>query len=296
MKIDIGICTFRRDSLHGTLDSLAKQNIPADMNVRIIVADNDEQPVKQPEIEGLAENLGLNLNYVHAPARNISIARNACLENSDADYLLFIDDDETAEPNWIASLLETAGREKSHIVFGPVFAVYPSGAPEWMIENKVHSSIPSALNGTVETGFSGNVLLDRRDKCLREARFSLDFGRTGGEDIDFFFRLHRAGVPMAISTSAIIHEPVDPSRLSFRWLLTKTVARGTIYGFCALQGQSGKTPLLLIKSFAKMSYCSLRAVAALSNVNKRAFWALRGGFHFGVLKGCFTRPSHEFYG
>ncbi len=296
MKIDIGICTFRRDSLHGTLNSLAKQNIPADLDVRIIVADNDEQPVKKLEIEGLADKLGLNLTYVHAPARNISIARNACLESSDADYLLFIDDDETAEPDWIASLLETAGREKARIVFGPVFAVYPTGAPEWMIENKVHSSIPSALNGTVETGFSGNVLLDRRDTCLREVRFSLDFGRTGGEDIDFFFRLHRVGVPMSISTSAIVHESVDPSRLSFKWLWAKTVARGTIYGFCALQGQTGKTPSMFIRSFAKTSYCGLRAAVALPNVNRRTFWALRGGFHFGVLKGCFTRPSHEFYG
>lgn len=296
MNVDVGICTFRRDSLYETLESLAAQNIQQNLAVRVIVADNDEQPVKKSEIVAQAQRLGLNLAYVHAPARNISIARNACLDNSEAEYLLFIDDDEIADSNWITGLLETATQKKANIVFGPVHAVYPPGAPDWMRDNKVHSSVPSALNGTVETGFSGNVLLNRREARLRDARFSLDFGRTGGEDIDFFFRLHRSGVPMAISTSAIVHEPVDPSRLSFEWLWTKSMATGTIYGFCARQGQARKTPLLLAKSFAKASYCGLRAVLSAANKNKWTFWALRGGFHYGVLKGCFKKPNHEFYG
>ena len=74
MNIDIGICTFRRDSLYGTLESLAAQQGPDSLTLRIIVADNDEQPLKQAEIEAQAKELGLNLWYVHAPARNISIA------------------------------------------------------------------------------------------------------------------------------------------------------------------------------------------------------------------------------
>jgi len=296
MNVDIGICTFRRDSLCETLESLAVQNIPENLSVRVIVADNDDFPVRKSGIEAQAGKLGLTLRYVHAPARNISIARNACLEGSDAEFLLFIDDDEVAEPDWLANLLETAERTQAKVVFGPVFAVYPAGAPDWMVESGVHSSVPSTQNGVVETGFSGNVLLDRRDLRLREARFSLDFGRTGGEDIDFFFRLYREGVPMVISNSAIVHEPVEAARLSLRWLLKKSVARGTIYGFCALQGQVGKRAALLAKSSAKASYCGLRMVAAVANKKSCAFWALRGSFHFGVLKGCFIRPTHEFYG
>lgn len=296
MNIDIGICTFRRDSLHKTLESLAVQNLPEQVKIRIIIADNDERPIRETAIEAQARKLRLNLRYVHAPAGNISIARNACLENSDAEYLVFIDDDEIAEPDWIASLLETATQERAAVVFGPVHAIYPPGAPDWMRDNKTHSSVPSALNGTVETGFSGNVLLHRRDARLREARFRLDFGRTGGEDIDFFFRLHRMGFPMAISTSAVVHEPVDPSRLSFDWLLTKNMATGTIYGFCARQGRAWKVPLLLAKSLAKSAYCGVCAIVSLSSRTRCAFWTLRGGFHYGVMKGCFRKPNREFYG
>jgi hypothetical protein len=41
-------------------------------------------------------DLSLDCLYVHAPARNISIARNACLDAADAPLIAFIDDDETA--------------------------------------------------------------------------------------------------------------------------------------------------------------------------------------------------------
>ncbi|WP_422050733.1 glycosyltransferase family 2 protein [Shimia sp.] len=296
MNIDIGICTFRRDSLYDTLESLSRQNLEAHWRLRIIVSDNDEQPVKQSEIEAWAAELGVNLKYVHAPARNISIARNACLENAEADFLLFIDDDETAEPGWVMNLLETATREQAQIVFGPVYAVYPPDAPKWMRDNEIHSSVPSKLNGKVETGFSGNVLLDLREPKLRDARFRLDFGKTGGEDIDFFFRHYRAGLQMAISKDAIVYEPVAPARLSFKWLSLRSIATGTIYGFCARQDTRGKTASLMGKSIAKISYCSVRTLASISNRKKLTFWALRGCFHIGVLRGCFRKPHNEFYG
>lgn len=296
MNIDIGICTFRRDSLYETLASLSRQNLEPDWRVRVIVADNDEQPVKQSEIEALAKNLGLDLKYVHAPARNISIARNACLDNADADFLLFIDDDETAEPEWLSSLLETASRERAKIVFGPVYAIYPPGAPKWMRDNEIHSSVPSALKGKVETGFSGNVLLDRREPSVRDARFRLDFGKTGGEDIEFFFRHYRNGLNMAISKTAVVYEPVAPVRLSFKWLSLKNIATGTIYGFCARQDTKGKTLSLVGKSLAKIAYCSLRAATSLANKKQLTFWSLRGCFHLGVLRGCFRKPSRQYYG
>ena len=47
-------------------------------------------------VDAVAAELPFELLYVHCPAANISIARNACLDNSSGDFLAFIDDDETA--------------------------------------------------------------------------------------------------------------------------------------------------------------------------------------------------------
>ena len=71
--------------------------------------------------------LGLDYLYVHAPARNISIARNAALDAAQAPLVAFIDDDETATPLWLAALLECHQQTSATIIFGPVQAVYDGG-------------------------------------------------------------------------------------------------------------------------------------------------------------------------
>ena len=296
INVTVGVCTFRRASLFDTLESLACQTLRSDVRLRVIVADNDDSAVLQGKLDQFAARRSLDITYVHAPCRNISIARNACLENTQTDFLLFIDDDEVAQVDWVMNLLGAAELRNAAVVFGPAHAVYPPDAPDWMRLNAFHSNIPSALNGTIETGFSCNTLLDLRNPCVRDTRFDLSFGRTGGEDVDFFFRLHRMGVKMAICSTAIVHEPVAPARLSFRWLLDKTHATGLIYGVCARNGQASRIPGFFTRSSAKAIYCGLRAAICVTNKSRCTFWIMRSSFHFGALKSCFTKPTYEFYG
>ena len=96
LHIDIGVCTFRRPELADTLRSLAAMTVPERATVRVIVADNDDAPSARALIERLRAEMPFEIIYVHCPASNISIARNACLDNGMGDFLAFIDDDETA--------------------------------------------------------------------------------------------------------------------------------------------------------------------------------------------------------
>ena len=95
-SIDIGVCTFRRAELADTLRSLAAMDMPSGFDVSVIIADNDDTPSARDLVTALSRELTLPIHYRHAPARNISIARNACLDASTADFVAFIDDDETA--------------------------------------------------------------------------------------------------------------------------------------------------------------------------------------------------------
>ncbi|TKB57053.1 MAG: glycosyltransferase, partial [Mesorhizobium sp.] len=81
-SIDICVCTFRRLELADTLRSIAAMDMPAGYNVGIVIADNDDTPTAEPLVAKLAGELKLPVTYRHAPARNISIARNACLDAS----------------------------------------------------------------------------------------------------------------------------------------------------------------------------------------------------------------------
>ncbi len=117
--VDIGICTYRRPALVATLLSLFELEVPEGVTVRLIVADNDEEPSAKASVDRLRETSPFEIAYVHCPKSNISIARNACLSESRADYLAFIDDDETAPPHWLAAIMEKAGETGADVVLGP---------------------------------------------------------------------------------------------------------------------------------------------------------------------------------
>ena len=126
--------------------------------------------------------------------------------------------------------------------------------------------------------------------------FARNTDAQGGEDVDFFFRLYRAGVTLGICQAAKVYESVAESRLSFSWLFKKSVAQGVIYAACATDGRHAHAAKLFLKGIAKSGYCMMRMIAAAANKTRSSFWALRGAFHYGVIKGCLMPPSREFYG
>ena len=102
--IDICICTYRRPSIAETLRSIAAQT-GVEVALRVIVADNDQTDAARSFVEAAGRDAGLDLLYVHAPARNISIARNACLDAVEAPLTAFLDDDLVASPTWLSAIL-----------------------------------------------------------------------------------------------------------------------------------------------------------------------------------------------
>ena len=296
-SVDIAICTFRRNSVFDTLDSIAAQSAVGDVALSIIVADNDHEALLADKLGAASKRLGVAIRYIHAPACNISVARNACLDAAQADALVLIDDDEIADPDWLRGLLEMASNSDADVVFGPARAVYPDNCPQWMKHNDFHSNIPVYSREVVETGYCSNALLDLRIPQVRNARFNEAFGRTGGEDTDFFFRLHREGVILAISENAVVREPVAPNRLSFRWLLQRRYAAGRIYGHCATNaGSAGDAHRKVAQSLIKSLACGVLAICHVVLPTRAAFWIMRSSFHFGVAAGAIQAPQRVVYG
>ena len=263
--IDVAVCTFRRDSLDDTLASIAAQALPDGLSVRVIVADNDETPAAEARIRALGARLGLDLDYRHAPARNISIARNACLDAGRADWLAFIDDDETAAPQWLAAMIGEARAGGWDAVLGPVRAVYDGAAPGWMRQGDFHSTRPVVLNGSIETGYSGNVLVRRALVESAGLRFDLRFGRTGGEDLDFFYRLRDAGGRIGFAEDAWVEEPVPSGRASLAWLLQRTFRAGQSHGsrLTTLQPKAVGRARQAMLAGVKAAVCGCGALATL---------------------------------
>ena len=229
MAIDICVCTFRRPSLETTLLSLDKQTVDGH-DIRIIVIDNDDAPTAEPQIIALQSKMQTPIVYVHAPARNISIARNAGLDTATAEFVAFIDDDEFAPTDWLTRMLHAAEADQLDIVFGPTVGRYTDDDPKWIRDKDYHSFMPYRRFGTVETGSSGNAFIRFGNPIFSGERFLLEKGRTGGEDTEFFNRIRSKGARVGMAEDAPLFEPVEKSRLSFKWIANRKYRSGISYG------------------------------------------------------------------
>lgn len=279
--VDICICTFRRPSVVETLWSVAGQDLPPHTAVRVIVADNDETPSARAAVEEACRGLGLHLLYIHAPSRNISIARNACLDAATASLVAFLDDDETASPGWLRAMLTAVDTLGADVVFGPVVAVYGPGAPVWAREADFHSTHPVLRHGRIETGYSGNVMFRRQ--VVRERRFDLALGRIQGEDTEFFHHLWADGASLRFCPDGVAFEPVSDNRARLGWLLRRSYLSGQAHGRIVADRSSGRLAFPAILAMTKVLYCATAAAATVVSPPRWRRSLVRGALHLGIM-------------
>lgn len=295
--IDIAVCTYRRPELERTLRSLAGISVPQDCSVRIIVADNDVTPSALALVDSLRAEVPFPIDYVHCPASNISIARNACLDHSRGELLAFIDDDETVSAEWLARLLEEMNISRADVVLGPVQAHYPARAPRWMRRADLHSTRPVWVGGEIRTGYTCNVLLKLTTKAVAERRFSLSLGRTGGEDTEFFTQAKEAGARISFAPAAWVDEPVAENRATLGWLARRRYRMGQTHGRLLAERTRGIARLTQVGlAGAKLAVCALASLLTLPLPARRYSYGLRAMLHAGVISGLMGVREIQQYG
>ncbi|HWE74826.1 MAG TPA: glycosyltransferase [Stellaceae bacterium] len=281
LAIDVCICTYRRPAIVEALKAVAAQDARESVTLRVIVADNAPDTDARALICAAGESLDLDLVYVHAPAKNISIARNACLATARAEWLAFLDDDECPAPNWLTALIAEAQRGDWDAVLGPVQAVYPERAPAWLRICDLHSTRPVWVDGRIETGYTGNVLLRRESIERTGLGFQTELGRSGGEDIDFFYRLRDAGGRIGYTPDALIYEPVPIERTNLGYLLRRNFRRGQTHGRRLMQSPLPRSAFHLPLAIAKVFLLGLAACQPRTATRNR--YLTRAALHCGVV-------------
>lgn len=285
----VAICTCARASLRETLRSVITQTCAPD---HLIVIDNDHVPSAADIVaaEGpQAQAAGIALVHLHVPGRNVAQARNAALAAAralDPDArLAFIDDDETAEPEWLAELSAAMPDDAPGAiaaVFGPSRAVYPPNAPVWMQRLSPHSQSTPARGGEIRTGHTANCLVALGHPAMRRAEFDETLGPLGGSDTAFFAAAHGRGARFAVAPAAWVDEPVSPDRMSLSWLLRRRFRFGAAYA-----GIDPRSRLILggLAGFKALA-CAGMYVVSLPAPVARNRALLRGALHAGVLAAC----------
>ncbi|MGL4238048.1 glycosyltransferase [Tabrizicola sp.] len=284
--VTIGVCTFRRPILDRTLASLATQRLGPTHRGCIVVADNDDEPSARSRVEKARGAQTMPLHYIHAPARNISLARNALLDQAraqGASYLAMIDDDEAASPDWAQALITEITASGADAVLGPVLASYRPQAPRWLHQGRPHDVRPVIQrDGRILTGYAGNVILRLDSPLLRDRRFDLSFGQTGGEDDAFLRGLVRDGGRIGQAPAAIAHEEIPESRETLRYLLRRSFRAGQTHGRINSPIGLAARGVMFAKAAAKV--CVLAGSAGLSAFSppRLARSLIRAALHAGV--------------
>jgi succinoglycan biosynthesis protein ExoM len=221
------IATYkRRQLLRKLLDSILNQNLTDNINLQVIVVDNDVEKSAEHIIKEYENKENITFEYFVQPEKNISLTRNVAVDNSKGEYLLFIDDDEEADKDWIVKYLEAINKYNADGVFGPVLPLFHDLTPAWMKEGSFFTKdCPPTGNIAVSTRTSNCIIKAELIKS-EPVPFDPEYGITGGEDTHLFTRLKRKGAIFISSTEAIVIEFIPPERTTMKWLFKKSFQTG----------------------------------------------------------------------
>jgi succinoglycan biosynthesis protein ExoM len=292
--VTVCVCTFRRASVLSTLQSVARQIMPAGTRSKILVIDNDFSRAAEPVISNYCTASGIDFSYFHAPGQNISIARNAGLAACRTRWMAFIDDDEAASPQWLDRLL--AGRGDGIVaVFGPCLAIYGDDTPKWIRVGDYHSNRISTRRGFIDTGYSSNVLIDMDFVRQQKLTFDEELGRTGGEDTFFFHAMYRRGGRLAYAQDAIVYDPVPSSRTTTRWIATRRYRAGQTFAKLQQQYARNKYRNIPLMAPLKITFCIAIGTLLCPRPSRAIWWLSRATFHLGMLAYWTNGKIHEEY-
>jgi succinoglycan biosynthesis protein ExoM len=295
INIDVCIATFQRPlMLLRLLDSLIAQNLNG-IVMRIIVVDNDREQSAKACVATFQKKCALDIVYDVEPQQNISLARNRALAHVKAEYLAFVDDDEIVSREWLRALILSLNAYQADVVFGPVQSILPVGAPEWA--KKLFFRPRRRTGETVLFGGAGNVMLRRSILNEITTHFDVSFGLSGGEDTDFFYRLHLMGKQMIWCDEAIADEYVSQVRVTLKWIRRRGFRSGQTYNRIVVSRySSGKKTLWFIAKALQIS-SGVIAAPIIRCLSYSAYVALtvRLAAATGQMSYCFSEKNFEEY-
>lgn len=299
MLINVCVCTFRRAQLLSTcLRSLAAITLPANCSVKLSVVDNDEAGSARKTVEDIQAQTGTDIGYTIEMKRGIPCARNHAIEVANgfgADLLVFVDDDEVVDPDWLAELYEVSAEyDHQAVIHGAV-------------QSKLDPSVPPSIAGLFSTReraerqelsacATDNVMVPMAFINQHKLRFNESKPLAGGTDTIFFTQANKLGIQIYHTNRAKVTEFVPLSRTNLSWLSKRKFRAGVTDAWRKISRGRSKAGVMLSAAFQVLLY-SLKSFLFLLTFMplKRNESFLRVAKACGVFMGClgFSVDSYQ---
>jgi glycosyltransferase involved in cell wall biosynthesis len=232
MKIayTVALCTHNHaDRLVRTLADLHGLGMP-DAPWELLVIDNACADATPELLASHTWPPGWKVRIVREEKLGLSNARNCAISEAQGEYVIFIDDDETPDPDWLRAFEVLITNHAPDAFGGRIEVLFEGERPPWLADellgflgqlNRAESVVPlTQLN----TSFHGGNFGFRKSVCERVGNFDAALGRkgtdnTGGEEVDFYRRLLESGFKVWWTPDATIHHRIQSAKLKRGYFL-----------------------------------------------------------------------------
>lgn len=271
-RVVVAIPTYKRPlGLKRLLDALGRLNTKHE--VRVLVADNDAVGQEGLRLcQRIAPVYRWPLQAVIAPERGIAQVRNRLVEvalnDTHADFIAMIDDDEWPQAGWLDEFLKVQSLTGADVLQGSILFDQDGDGPAAIADIRHPTGKVAMLQG------AGNILIRRAVlETMARPWFDPAFALSGGEDLEFFTRLAKAGIRFAWADHARTHGDIPATRRDLGWVLSRAYSTGNSDMRVLLKHQAG--PGLMLRESLKIAAAlllspPLAAMLVLSPNRRRA--------------------------
>ncbi len=225
----------RPDPLARALRSVCGQNLHPTDRVEAVVVDNSADQSARDVTARFLDAGPMPVRYVSEPAPGVSNARNRGVAEARGAFVAFLDDDEEADPGWLARHLATLRSTGADASFGPVEAAADHGGELGPFARYFSRAFarPDQASITDLAAFVGtNNSVFHAARCFDgPTPFAPELNSVGGEDSLLLQRLVRSGRTLAWAAEARVVEWVPDRRLTWAYVRQRRFLSGQIRCF-----------------------------------------------------------------
>ena len=270
-QYSVVLCTHNHaDRLKTTLSGLNALRQP-EAAWELLIINNASTDETQEVLNRNDWRLGdLPVRIVFEPKLGIANARNSGIKESNGEYVIFLDDDETPESNWLVEY-ELAIHEWHPDALGGCIEVLFEGSnrPQWLQDDLLgflgqlsHGTESKWLLESNTSIFTGNAGF-RKSIFEKIGYFDTNLGRegirnSGGEDVDMYRRMVDSNMKIRWVPDAVIYHRIQASKLRKSYFHELHFRQGLMEGRRNRGEQSRVPPLYLIPQLGRALAAALR--------------------------------------
>ncbi len=294
MKLTLSICTHNH--LAALKQTLAKLHDlqPPKGSWGLLIIDNASTDGTGAWLDQNGwQRMDIDCRVVQENRLGVAHARNRALMEAKGEYVVFLDDDETPEPDWLVNLEQVIDFHHPAAIGGRIRALLPNGRPDWLTDELLgflgeldYGPAERALTETSTPIFTGNAVFQRQT-VLDAGGFDVNLGRrgniqSGGEDTELYRRLINLKKTVRWAPQAIIHHRIEPWKLRRTYFLQLHFRQGRMEGARKRGVASRIPPLYLILQLARA-----HGRALMQRIKQGAHHSLRQEMNAAYFVGYF---------